>query len=42
MRLPVRYHPAVKRDLREARNWYESRRVGLGDEFMAEVRKVID
>lgn len=41
MKRLVRYHPAVKLDLREAHNWYESRREGLGEEFLSEVRKII-
>jgi toxin ParE1/3/4 len=29
--------PRAEADLREARKWYENQRVGLGDEFVAEV-----
>ena len=42
MRRSLRYHPAVKQDVRSARIWYEGRRAGLGDEFMNEVRTVLD
>ena len=34
-RLVIR--PRAETDLREARNWYESQRAGLGAEFLAEV-----
>src|SRR5438309_288083 len=42
MRLSLRYHPAVKQDVRRARMWYEDKRAGLGDEFMKEVHTVLD
>jgi hypothetical protein len=28
--------PQAEADLREARNWYENQRPGLGDEFLAD------
>jgi plasmid stabilization system protein ParE len=39
LRLVVR--PEVDADLREAENWYESRRPGLGAEFLRAVRKAM-
>jgi toxin ParE1/3/4 len=38
-RLVIR--PRVETNLREARNWYESQRVGLGAEFLAEIDPTI-
>lgn len=32
------FTPAAKQDLREARNWYEGERQGLGLEFLNEVQ----
>jgi plasmid stabilization system protein ParE len=34
--------PDVERDLEEARDWYENRRVGLGAEFLKAVDDAID
>jgi plasmid stabilization system protein ParE len=33
-----RFHPAAELDLQDASDWYESRREGLGAEFLAAVR----
>ena len=33
--------PNAEADLREARSWYESRRAGLGDELLDEVRRAV-
>jgi toxin ParE1/3/4 len=33
----VSIRPAADSDLREARNWYEQRRKGLGDEFLLSI-----
>lgn len=33
--------PRAEADLREARDWYESRRTGLGGEFLAEIGTII-
>ena len=33
--------PRAETDLREARNWYESQRAGLGAEFLAEIDATI-
>ena len=38
-RLVIR--PRAETDLREARNWYESQRAGLGAEFLAEIDATI-
>jgi plasmid stabilization system protein ParE len=37
----VRYHRLAARELREARAWYEARRIGTGDEFRTEVAEAI-
>ena len=39
-RLVIR--PEAEADLREALAWYEGRQLGLGDEFLAEVKGAID
>jgi plasmid stabilization system protein ParE len=33
--------PKAEADLSEARSWYESRRAGLGDELLDEVRRAV-
>jgi plasmid stabilization system protein ParE len=33
--------PNAEADLQEARSWYESRRAGLGDELLDEIRRVV-
>jgi hypothetical protein len=33
----VAIRPRAETDLRQARNWYENKRAGLGDEFLAEI-----
>ena len=33
--------PKAEADLQEARSWYESQRVGLGDELLDEVRQAV-
>jgi toxin ParE1/3/4 len=38
-RLVIR--PRAETDLREARNWYENQRSGLGTEFLAEIDTTI-
>lgn len=40
MSYPLIFHPNVDDDLYEARAFYESRQVGLGDRFLATVRRV--
>jgi plasmid stabilization system protein ParE len=40
--LVVRYRPEVADDLRDAADWYEQKRSGLGDEFLAEFWLAID
>jgi plasmid stabilization system protein ParE len=37
MKWHVLVRPAGRTDLQEARNWYESKRAGLGDEFLLSV-----
>lgn len=38
----VRFRPQVADDLRDAADWYEEKRSGLGDEFLAEFWLAID
>ena len=33
--------PNAEADAREGRSWYESRRAGLGDEFLDEIRRAV-
>jgi toxin ParE1/3/4 len=33
--------PNAEADVREARSWYESRRAGLGDEFLEAIRRAV-
>jgi hypothetical protein len=35
----VEIHPEARSEIRSAALWYEERREGLGDEFIAEVSK---
>ena len=35
-------HPEARAELRAAALWYEQRRGGLGDEFIAEVTQILD
>jgi plasmid stabilization system protein ParE len=37
MSLPLIVRPEAEQDAAEARDWYESRREGLGDEFLVEL-----
>jgi toxin ParE1/3/4 len=39
---PVLIRPRAEADLRDARDWYEQQRVGLGDAFLIEVRHAIE
>ena len=41
MKWRVLIRPRAEEDLREARQWYEERRKGLGDELVAAVRRAI-
>lgn len=38
----VRFRPQVADDLRDAADWYEEKRSGLGDEFLTEFWLAID
>jgi plasmid stabilization system protein ParE len=40
MSLPLAPHRDVRSDMDEAYGWYESRSVGLGEDFLAEVETV--
>ena len=39
MSLGLRLRPEAEADLREASQWYEGRRVGLGEEFLLEAER---
>jgi len=38
----VELHPEARAELRSAALWYDQRRIGLGDEFIAEVATTLD
>jgi toxin ParE1/3/4 len=38
----VELHPEARAELRSAALWYDQRRMGLGDEFIAEVTTTLD
>lgn len=38
---PLELLPEAQADIRETRAWYDSRRAGLGEEFLAAVREVL-
>jgi toxin ParE1/3/4 len=42
MSLPIVLRPEVEQDLRFARDWYEARREGLGDEFSTQVSQMFN
>jgi plasmid stabilization system protein ParE len=42
MSLPIVFRPAAQGELDDAAAWYEGRRAGLGDDFLAEVQQVLD
>ena len=42
MKRPIRFLPEARAELDEAAAWYEQRQVGLGLEFVAKVRDVLD
>ncbi len=42
MNLPLIINPEAELDLAEARRWYEAERVGLGDELIEAVGKVLN
>ncbi|MBI5890495.1 MAG: hypothetical protein HZB47_07440 [Nitrosomonadales bacterium] len=41
MSLPVTFHRAASAEFIEAGAWYETKRIGLALEFMAEIRRVV-
>lgn len=41
MTLPITFHRAASEEFIEASLWYESKRVGLGLEFLAEIDKCV-
>lgn len=41
MNLGLRLRPEAEADLQEARLWYETQRVGLGDELLGEVERTL-
>jgi len=42
MKLPLRVLPAAIEDIRETKLWYDSNRVGLGDEFLLQLDYLLD
>ncbi len=38
---PLTLRPVARAEIDEAYGWYEERRAGLGEEFLAEVRRVL-
>jgi plasmid stabilization system protein ParE len=42
MSMPIVLRPEVEQDLRSARDWYDVRRDGLGDEFSMQVSQMFD
>jgi toxin ParE1/3/4 len=41
MSLPLVFHPLVQLDINDAYRYYESKRTGLGDDFLAAVEEVL-
>lgn len=41
MSLPITLRPQAQDDLLEARDWYERKSVGLGDDFAAKVEELL-
>ncbi|MBU6469289.1 MAG: type II toxin-antitoxin system RelE/ParE family toxin [Gammaproteobacteria bacterium] len=41
MTLPVRFHRSARAEFIDAAAWYESKRQGLGDEFIAEIERCV-
>jgi plasmid stabilization system protein ParE len=39
--LPLNFHPAVRGEVDDGYRWYEQRRVGLGQDFLNEVDRVV-
>ena|SRR6266478_8093821 len=42
MSLPLEYHASVTDDIDAAFAWYEEQREGLGDDFLARLRELLD
>jgi plasmid stabilization system protein ParE len=42
MSLPVVFQAGVRDEIDEAYAWYETQRLGLGEEFLTEVQSVLD
>ena len=42
MSLPLVFQAGVRDEIDEAYAWYEDQRPGLGEEFLAEVQRVLD
>ncbi|MGL6095480.1 MAG: type II toxin-antitoxin system RelE/ParE family toxin [Fimbriiglobus sp.] len=42
MSLPIRFRRTATTEYEEAQDWYEARRTGNGERFLAAVEKVID
>ncbi len=42
MSFPLVFHPSVKGEIDEAFRWYEQKRPGLGDDFLAAIEEVFN
>ena len=42
MTLPIVFLPEARAEYDEAADWYEQRRPGLGNDFIAKVRSILD
>ena len=42
MKLPLRLHPGVYKDVDDAWLWYEQQRAGLGNRFLAAIEQVFN
>lgn len=38
---PVTFHRAAREEFIDAADWYQSKRLGLGDEFIAEIERCV-
>ena len=41
MTLPITFHRAARAELIDAADWYQSKRPGLGDEFIVEIERCV-
>jgi plasmid stabilization system protein ParE len=38
---PLEFHPAVRKEIKDAHSWYEQKRPGLGTDFLDGVQRVL-